>query len=104
MSRYKLTTHSYLSAADGVINTPQYFNDNLHVSKPGVKPPRDVFKVSQKRGGAVPDKYVDMGPDSILEDVYGPYKEGLAKDWIKGFNELMKVDNLSTRGYMQQKT
>jgi hypothetical protein len=63
-----------------------------------------MFKISQKRGGSVPDKHVDMGPDKILDDVYGPYKEVLAKDWNKGFKELMKVDKFSTRSYMRHKT
>lgn len=44
-----------------------------------------------------------MGPDAIFEEVYAPFKDALEKDWSSGFDELMRVDSVSTRGYIREK-
>ncbi|KAF8876585.1 hypothetical protein BD779DRAFT_1560216 [Infundibulicybe gibba] len=55
----------------------------------------------------VGEKYIKATPDAILKDVMGTYAAGLEKDLRdgekNGWNELMKMDAYSARGYMSMK-
>ncbi|KAJ5936122.1 hypothetical protein N7454_005420 [Penicillium verhagenii] len=81
-------------------NCPSRFNDITHVStKDDVD---DPFNFSISKKGNVPDSTVKEGADVILEDVFGPYKQELKKDFVRGFEKLMKKDHFTTRGYLRE--
>ena len=94
----------YLGVSDGAVNTPAYFNNHYYVAEPTITAPPDVFKVSVSNGGVVPDFAVVMGPDQILNGIFGPYKQALKDNWEKGFAKLMTVDEFSTRDYIRFRT
>ncbi|EAQ83519.1 hypothetical protein CHGG_09923 [Chaetomium globosum CBS 148.51] len=76
-------------------NTPDLFNDYFFTDGP------DPYHVSTANGGCVPNHVVD-NVGKILEDAFGPYKKELALNFNKGFADLMKVDDFSTREYLKR--
>ena len=51
--------------------------------------------------------YLSMGfyrlvncPDRYVTEAFEPFKKRLRKNWIKGFQALMKYDEFSVRGFM----
>ncbi|KAK0672657.1 putative L-amino-acid oxidase precursor [Cercophora samala] len=74
---------------------PKLFNDRFFAD--GVDP----YHVSTSNGGSVPDNVVD-NVDKILDEAFGPYKEELATDFDKGFENLMTVDDYSTREFLRR--
>lgn len=80
---------------DGPAN-PKLFNDRFFTH--GVI---DPYHVSRRNGGGVPDDVVD-NVDKLLNDAFGPYKDELAKDFNKGFDNLMTVDDYSTREFLRR--
>ncbi|KAK5996863.1 Putative bifunctional amine oxidase [Cladobotryum mycophilum] len=81
---------------DGGPACPQLFNDRLYVPNT-----EDPYRVSVRNGGSVPNDVVD-NVEGILNDAFGPYKEELAKNFRVGFENLMKVDDYSTREYLRR--
>ncbi|KAG1887315.1 hypothetical protein F4604DRAFT_1721298, partial [Suillus subluteus] len=80
-------------------NTPMMFNNILG-------PPIDVleydpFKFSVTNGGMVPDKYVAIGVQKILQQASAPYLQLLKEDFEQGFKKLMEVDDYSIREYLR---
>ncbi|KAJ5936750.1 hypothetical protein N7466_003200 [Penicillium verhagenii] len=81
-------------------NCPSRFNDITHVStKDDVE---DPFNFSISKEGNVPDSTVKEGADVILENIFGPYKQELKKDFVRGFEKLMKKDHFTTRDYLRE--
>ncbi|KAJ2998885.1 hypothetical protein NUW58_g190 [Xylaria curta] len=78
------------------LNTVDLFND--HFSNESSS---DPHRVSIANGGSVPNDVVD-NVSKILDEAFGPYKRMLASDFDKGFAELMKVDNFSTREFLKR--
>lgn len=78
------------------VNNPNLFNDRLF--KEGVS---DPYGVSEANGGLVPDGDVD-NIDTILDKAFGPWKEKLKENFNEGFEELMTVDDMSTREYLKR--
>ncbi|KAF7323599.1 Amine oxidase [Mycena kentingensis (nom. inval.)] len=64
--------------------------------------PRDTdpFKISQNRGGAVPDAWVAQGIDSITSGIYSPYTDAFRKDFATGWTLVSAQDHFSVRGYL----
>lgn len=89
----------YLS--DGAIKTPQMYNDRTIVKGGNYPAETDPFHVAKSHGGSVPDETVDKGVDGVLAEAFQYYKDIMAKDFQKGFEELMKVDEYSTRQYLR---
>ena len=77
-------------------NNPKLFNDKLF--QPDVS---DPYGVGRANGGLVPDADVDK-IGTILDDAFGPWKKKLKADFAKGFEELMTVDDMSTREYLRR--
>ncbi|KAK0757469.1 hypothetical protein N5P37_010194 [Trichoderma harzianum] len=77
-------------------NTPQLYNN--HFFAKGVS---DPYMVSVANGGTVPDDVVDSVGEK-LQQAFGYYKEKLAEDFDKGFDELMLVDDMTTREYLKR--
>lgn len=86
------------------VNTPQLFNQILYVSPDPPPDPAgfDVFQVSKRYGGVVPDAAVLAGPDSLLEQAFGPFIECMMEDFEKGFAKLLEYDSYSVREYLQR--
>ncbi|KAI1446140.1 hypothetical protein F5Y02DRAFT_91130 [Annulohypoxylon stygium] len=61
----------------------------------------DPYHVSIKNGGSVHDDVVD-NVNKIIDGVFGPYKKKLAANFDEGFDELMKVDDYSTREFLKR--
>ncbi|KAI1088078.1 hypothetical protein F5B19DRAFT_29486 [Rostrohypoxylon terebratum] len=61
----------------------------------------DPYHVSIKNGGSVHNDVVD-NVSKIIDGVFGPYKEKLAENFDKGFEELMEVDDYSTREFLKR--
>lgn len=94
----------YLGSADGAVGCPSLYNDILYVAEPNVTPPPDVFKVSVANGGVVPDSAINLGPDDILDSVFGEYKKALKENFEEGFKKLMGKDKYTTREYLRTQT
>lgn len=77
-------------------NCPKLFNDKLY--KEDVS---DPYGVGRANGGLVPEQNVD-NIDTILDDAFGPWKQKLKANFNKGFEELMTVDDMSTREYLKR--
>ncbi|KAG1821131.1 uncharacterized protein BJ212DRAFT_1337791 [Suillus subaureus] len=80
-------------------NTPMMFNNILG-------PPMDIseydpYKFSITNGGMVPDKYVAIGVQKILQQASAPYMQLLREDFEQGFKKLMEVDDYSIREYLR---
>ncbi|PNP59158.1 hypothetical protein THARTR1_01406 [Trichoderma harzianum] len=80
---------------DGV-NTPQLYNNRFFV-----KDVTDPYRVSVANGGTVPDDVVDSVGDK-LQKAFGYYKDKLTENFDQGFDELMLVDDMSTREYLKR--
>ncbi|KAK4066244.1 uncharacterized protein Triagg1_8076 [Trichoderma aggressivum f. europaeum] len=77
-------------------NTPQLYNNHFFA-----KDVVDPYMVSVANGGTVPDDVVDSVGEK-LQKAFGYYKEKLAKNFDEGFDELMLVDDMSTREYLKR--
>ncbi|KAG2133638.1 uncharacterized protein EDB93DRAFT_1173834 [Suillus bovinus] len=80
-------------------NTPIVFNNILG-------PPMDLaefdpYKFSVANGGTVPDEYVAIGVQKILQEASAPYLQLLREDFEQGFKKLMEVDEYSIREYLR---
>ncbi|KAG1779144.1 hypothetical protein EV702DRAFT_123981 [Suillus placidus] len=80
-------------------NTPIIFNNILG-------PPMDLseydpYKFSVANGGTVPDEYVAIGVQKILQQASAPYLQLLKEDFEQGFRKLMEVDDYSIREYLR---
>lgn len=73
---------------DGLENF-KFFNDCFFVY--GII---DFYYVSRRNGGGVFDDVVD-NVDKFFNDVFGLYKDEFVKDFNKGFDNLMMVDDYS---------
>ncbi|KAI9045910.1 flavin monoamine oxidase family protein [Aspergillus affinis] len=82
------------------LNCPRRYNGITYVPREGG--PRDPFKFSVSNNGLVPDATVNEGPKAILDDAFGYYKDRLKRNFEKGFQTLMRVDQFSTRDYIRQ--
>lgn len=87
----------------GSVQTPSRYNDLISIK--GETPPEDndIYKVSTKNGGSVPDATIQKGVDAILEEAFGPFKKALKEDWETGFQKLQQQDKYSTRQYLREK-
>ncbi|KAG4442373.1 hypothetical protein IFR05_002151 [Cadophora sp. M221] len=92
-------TRSYHDGIDGAANTPEYFNDIVHISN--VNRP-DTNKVSSANGGPVPERNVLKGAVEIMEDVYGPFKKALDENFKEGWKKLMTEDAFSAREVLRR--
>lgn len=61
----------------------------------------DPYHVSIAKGGSVPDDVVDRVSE-ILDEAFDPYKKKLADNFEKGFAELMRADDFSTREFLKR--
>ncbi|KAI0447287.1 hypothetical protein F4803DRAFT_364707 [Xylaria telfairii] len=91
-TRTKMPLIPYYLSSD---RTVDLYNDYFHQDGP------DPYHVSIKNGGSVPDDVVD-NVGKILDEAFGPYKKELAANFEKGFIELMKVDDFSTREFLKR--
>ncbi|KAG2107115.1 hypothetical protein BD769DRAFT_1675700 [Suillus cothurnatus] len=80
-------------------NTPMMFNNIL--GPPGDISEYDPYKFSVTNGGTVPDKYVAIGVQKILQQASAPYLQLLREDFEQGFKKLMEVDDYSIREYLR---
>jgi monoamine oxidase len=80
-------------------NTPVMFNNIL--GPPGDISEYDPYKFSVTNGGTVPDKYVAIGVQKILQQASAPYLQLLREDFEQGFKKLMEVDDYSIREYLR---
>ncbi|KAK9774570.1 putative L-amino acid oxidase [Seiridium cardinale] len=81
----------------GSVNCPTMYNDMTVID--GERPGSDPFRVGKANGGSVPDKYVD-DVMHLLNDIYEPFKQEMARDFEAGFKLLMKYDSYSTREFL----
>ncbi|KAK1144957.1 hypothetical protein N8T08_004672 [Aspergillus melleus] len=81
-------------------SSPRRYNDISYVPRAGG--PRDPFHFSVSNNGLVPDATVNEGTEAILDNAFGYYKDGLKRNFEKGFQTLMRVDQFSTRDYIRQ--
>ncbi|OJD38025.1 l-amino acid oxidase [Diplodia corticola] len=77
-------------------NCPKLFNNRFFV-----KGEFDPHHVSEKKGGQVPDHVVDC-VNHHLNEAFSPYKQAMKKCFREGFDELMKVDDYSTREFLKR--
>ncbi|RYP51127.1 hypothetical protein DL768_003474 [Monosporascus sp. mg162] len=82
-------------------NNPMLFN-NILVSGSSRPQGVDPFQVSISNGGAVSDRFVQMGYRTILKQVADEWKKRLIKDFDSAWEELMKIDMEATslRAYL----
>ncbi|KAF7177494.1 hypothetical protein CNMCM7691_005747 [Aspergillus felis] len=83
-------------------NCPRRFNDIVYVPPKDSIPVKDPFRFSTCNNGLVPDCTVNDGAEEILQDAFGYFKYRLKNNFEKGFQELLRRDNLSTREYLRQ--
>lgn len=86
---------------EGSEETPVMYND-ICVVKDGSKPAHDPHNVEKKdeSRGMLPSQVLKDDVDETLRKAFGFYKEKMAHDFNKGFDELLKVDHTSTRQYL----
>ncbi|KAH8429061.1 flavin monoamine oxidase family protein [Aspergillus melleus] len=82
------------------LNCPQRYNGISYIPREGG--PRDPFHFGVSNNGLVPDATVNEGAEAILDDAFGYYKDRLKRNFEKGFQTLMRVDQFSTRDYIRQ--
>lgn len=80
-------------------NTPVMFNNILG-------PPMDLseydpYKFSVTNSGMVPDEFVAIGVQKILQQASAPYLQLLRVNFEQGFKKLMEVDDYSIREYLR---
>ncbi|KAG1750124.1 hypothetical protein EDB19DRAFT_1678356 [Suillus lakei] len=80
-------------------NTPMMFNNILGPSLDLAE--YDPYKFSVKNGGTVPDEYVAIGVQKILQQASAPYIQLLRENFEQGFEKLMEVDECSIREYLR---
>lgn len=80
-------------------NTPMMFNNIL--GPPLNLSEYDPYKFGVKNGGTVPDEYVAIGVQKILQLALAPYLQLLREDFGQGFKKLMEVDDCSIREYLR---
>jgi monoamine oxidase len=90
--RTNMPLREYILKCD---TTPDLFNDRIF------EPGPDPYHVSTQNGGCVPEHVVDK-VSTLIDDAFRPYKEKLAEDFNRGFEELMKVDDFSTREFLKR--
>lgn len=85
---------TYLMKAD---RQPSRYNDTTYLPIPKTRAPFDVFKVSKKNNGPVPDDTV-RDPDQILNDAYDRFR-----DKIKRAIEMKPLDGESDADFQARK-
>ncbi|RYP76696.1 hypothetical protein DL771_001618 [Monosporascus sp. 5C6A] len=89
---------------------PMFFN-NIHYKAPDSETSNedaarvDTFKVSRQNGGTVDDKFVQIGAQEILKQVFNQWKNDLVQDFDTTWRALMELDMKATslRTYMIEK-
>lgn len=63
----------------------------------------DPFKVGEKYGGIIPDKYATQDPSHLLGSKLQLFVDKLVENYEAGLEYLLKFDNYSTRSYLSAK-
>ncbi|KAL2850679.1 hypothetical protein BJY01DRAFT_261437 [Aspergillus pseudoustus] len=93
-------------------NCPHMFNSHGYIPDSSTSPEFDPYAFSVSKGGLVPDRHVLSGADcsrrtveegaaSILERCFSPFKRRLVEEFWTGFEELLRFDHYTTRGYLR---
>ncbi|KAJ6577172.1 hypothetical protein B0H19DRAFT_1207739 [Mycena capillaripes] len=82
-------------------NTFDLFNGVRHNSADSTAQGEDIFDVSEKRGGTVPDEFVAQGVDNVASEIFEKYSKAFRElPFAEAWKLLTLEDHYSTRGYL----